>query len=728
MEKNNEKIEYDIYEPGTMCTFGKYEIAYGRNPLYNHYNDSIFNSQVPYWLNGGLVKYQNINIKCNIDWEVPNEKINSVSFLMPRDNSYLGDVFVTAPYGIIKKNRTGVGATTLELDSPRNSIIVVPTRALAYNKAVNSKIEGEENKYRILYVGGDIAGFNVPKISTYLEDVSIEYKKLIVVSDSLQRLLNIIGKENYNDYFLMIDEIDSYQYDCSYRPNMEDVIDYYFQFHPTQRCLVSATISSFANKQIEEEPIINVQFNAPLIRNINLLHTDDTNIRLKKTIENIHFNNPAEKILVAYNAVSSCLVVINSLEEELRSECAMLCSAKNEGTIPYYYEIIENQLPKKISFMTCTYFVGIDIMERFHLISVINSKKPHSVLSTDKLQQIAGRCRHADGLLSETVIYSTKTQDEAFSPVEISEKALHDAKQLSSVGNSYSELKFKFPKVFMFRDDLDIDNFIKGSRKSYGGSHPVQIIRRNTNKLFTPSFFNIDNIRIQTELMKNLYAQNDTLYNELCSLGYNVYFQDCSTESEHLSPDVERETETQIQQSNQEQREELIILLREETTLENRENLANRLKSHCSMQNSIFIEHFIELQIYVPFEVLVQALSLYDKPREYNKFYSSVVFWALDESHQFKIAFHQQFPLNVLISGNELTERFNNIWQSSFGYNKLSNRQALPILQLFCKIRKTSSRTITTPYIIESYDVNNFNCQPISTIPANANIRNIFRF
>lgn len=727
MEKN-EKTEYDIYEPGTMLTIGKYEIAYGRNLSYNSREDSIFDSQVPYWLNGALVKYQSVKLECKINWKVFNKEINFMSFWMPRGNTYLGDVFHSTPYGLIKKNRTGVGATTLELDSLRNSIIVVPTRALAYSKAVNSKIEGEENKYKYLYVGGKIAGFNVPEISTYLADSSIEYKKLIVVSDSLERLLNIIGKENYKDYFLMIDEIDSYQYDCSYRPNMEDVIDYYFQFPSTQRCLVSATISSFANKQIEEEPMINVLFNAAIIRNINLLHTDDTNIRLKKTIENIHFNNPDEKILVAYNTVSSCLIVINSLDEALRSECAMLCSAKNQGTTPYYYEIIENQLPKKISFMTCTYFVGIDIMERFHLISVINSRKPHSVLSTDKLQQISGRCRHIDGLLSETVIYSTKIQDESLSPVEISEKALHDAEQLSSVGNSYSELKFKFPKIFMFRDDLDINNFIKGSSKSYGGSYSVQIIRRNINKLFVPSFFNIDNIRIQTELMKNLYAQNDTLYNELRSLGYNVYYQDCSTESEHLDFDVERETETQMQQSNQEQREELISLLREETTLENRENLANRLKSHYSMQNTIFIEHFIELQIYVPFEVLVQTLSLYDKPREYNKFYSSVVFWALDERHQFKIAFSQQFPLNVLLSGNELTERFNNMWQSSFGYNKLSNRQALPILQLFCKIKKTSSRTITTPYSIESYDVNNFNCQPITRIPANTNIRNIFRF
>ena len=187
------------------------------------------------------------------------KSINAINFAMPKGKRHLQDVFITTPHGLIKKNRTGIGATTLELNSPRNSIIVVPTRALAYEKAASSKIEGESDKYRVLYVGGDITGFVVPEISDYLMDSSIRYKKFIVVADSLPRLLRIIGKEHYKDYFLMIDEIDSYQYDCSYRPNMENVMDYYFQFPISHRCLVSATIGEFSNKDIVEEPIINVQ-------------------------------------------------------------------------------------------------------------------------------------------------------------------------------------------------------------------------------------------------------------------------------------------------------------------------------------------------------------------------------------------------------------------------------------------------------------------------------------
>lgn len=47
----------------------------------------------------------------------------------------LGDVLTRIPCGVIHKTITGLGATTLELvNQTRDSIIVVPTKSLAYNK------------------------------------------------------------------------------------------------------------------------------------------------------------------------------------------------------------------------------------------------------------------------------------------------------------------------------------------------------------------------------------------------------------------------------------------------------------------------------------------------------------------------------------------------------------------------------------------------------------------
>ena len=489
---------------GSIVSVGRYEILYATAPCSNKDNSEVEDVQTIQYLNNAHVRYNEVYLHYEIDWKEKGKSINAINFLMPRDKRHLQDVFVTTPHGLIKKNKTGIGATTLELNSPRNSIIVVPTRALAYGKAISSKIEGESNKYRVLYVGGDITGFVVPEISDYLMDSSIQYKKFIVVADSLPRLLHIIGKEHYKDYFLMVDEIDSYQYDCSYRPNMENVMDYYFQFPISHRCLVSATIGEFSNKEITEEPIINVQFDDSQSRNINLIHTDKAEIRLKKLIEEIAAANPDDKILIAYNSVKGCATIINSLNDNLKSECAILCSSKNEEITEYYSDIVEDRLPKRITFMTCTYFVGVDITERFHLITTINVSKPYTILSTDKLQQIAGRCRHPEGLLGETIIYTTKNNNNEM-PTNLQEQVLEDAEALATFGNLYSKLKNTFSKSYYFTDELIEKDFIETTAKRYFGSSAVKLIRKNPDEIFVPSYFNIDFVRIQVDLLGRLY-------------------------------------------------------------------------------------------------------------------------------------------------------------------------------------------------------------------------------
>ena len=192
---------------GSIVSVGRYEILYATAPYNDESNGEVDDIQTIQYLNNAHVRYNEVYLHYEIDWREKGKSINAINFLMPKDKGHLQDVFVTTPHGLIKKNKTGIGATTLELNSPRNSIIVVPTRALAYGKAISSRIEGDPNKYKVLYVGGEITGFTVPTISSYLMDSSIHYKKFIVVADSLQRLLEVIGKEHYRDYFLMVDEM-----------------------------------------------------------------------------------------------------------------------------------------------------------------------------------------------------------------------------------------------------------------------------------------------------------------------------------------------------------------------------------------------------------------------------------------------------------------------------------------------------------------------------------------
>lgn len=153
------------------------------------------------------------------------------------------------PHGIVDKQLAGIGATSLEIGSKRNSIIVFPTKILAYNK-------WQRNKTKLLYVGGKINDerdtTSIKEIQSYLSDDKVVYKKFLVVADSLYKLLQIIEKERYKDYFLMIDEVDMIQSESNYRPRLESLIDHYFEFPPKNRCLVTATMREFSNPQLQQ--------------------------------------------------------------------------------------------------------------------------------------------------------------------------------------------------------------------------------------------------------------------------------------------------------------------------------------------------------------------------------------------------------------------------------------------------------------------------------------------
>ena len=560
----------------------------------------------------------------------------------------------------------------------------------------------------------------------------IHYKKFIVVADSLPRLLHIIGKEHYKDYFLMIDEIDSYQYDCSYRPNMENVMDYYFQFPISHRCLVSATIGEFSNKDIAEEPVINVKFDNTQSRNINLIHTDKTEFRLKKLIEEIATANPDEKILIAYNSVKGCATIINSLDESLKSECAILCSSKNEDITEFYSDIVGDILPKRITFMTCTYFIGIDIIERFHLITAINVLKPYTILSTDKLQQIAGRCRHSEGLLSETIVYTTKNSDNNERPTDLQEQVLKDAEALATFGNLYSQLKNEFPESYYFADDFIAKDFIETTAKRFFGSSPVKLIRTNADGIFVPSYFNIDFVRIQVDLLDRLYSTPNNLIDVLKAEGHTVEAHNY-IENEDISSDIRMQTNEDFQEANMLQREELIAKLQEEETTLARERIArNLIMQRCSRQNSLFLEHFIELQKYVPFDLLIEKLGEYDNNTDYNKFYNYVIFWALEDTHSLKITIYEKFPRNESFTGAELTDRFNAIYSGLLNYPNLTPKQAIPLIRNFCTLSERTSMRINGK-TVGAYRILNLNPfglegMPLERIPATTSVSRFFRF
>ena len=97
-------------------------------------------------------------------------------------------------------------------------------------------------------------------INKYLSNETIRYKKILVVADSLRKVMEKI-EPRLRDWYIMVDEIDSYQSDSTYRNRaLGWVMDYFFKFPERQRCLVSATMRPFSNPEILKMPVIEVNF------------------------------------------------------------------------------------------------------------------------------------------------------------------------------------------------------------------------------------------------------------------------------------------------------------------------------------------------------------------------------------------------------------------------------------------------------------------------------------
>lgn len=737
---NDNIINPEIISVGEYKILYTYEYAPNSNPK-SRTDDWVYRDDLVKSVNNAEVKYL-VDLKCTINWQEIGKSINSISFLMPRDEAKLGDIFLTSPYGLIKKNRTGVGATTLELNSPRNSIIVVPTKALAYNKAKNSKvkIKGKE-KYRVQYVGGAITGFKTSNIEDYLSDPDIIHKKFLVVADSLPKLLEAIGEENYKDYFFMVDEIDSYQYDGNYRPALEKVIDYYFKFPSTKRCLVSATVGEFSNSKIEEEPIINVAFNQPKPRTITLLHTNNVIATTVKQIQATIAQCPDEKILIAYNLVKRGIIpIIENLDETLRKECAILCSTTSKAYAgDYYTEIIGEKLSNKITFMTCTYFVGVDISEGFHLISISDSDYSHTLLSEDKLEQIAGRCRDTAGLLSETIIYKSRNK---IDKKQFTEKSLHNLKKkiikdsllLADFTNTIPLLKNTYPELNEnWLSRLNMDAIIENSLKSYYNTQRVRLIRQDIDDIFRPAYFNIDNLLIQFKLLNTLYRSKENLLQSLMNSCNNIVdFQELTEVEERISKEIQELINERNIRVEQDEIENIILQFKNIDSLEGSNTLAKGLKMTSTDNGKTFIDRFLELQAYLPFDKLTLMLPQYKTKHKYDKFYNSVIFWTLSDNHHLKGMIRERLPLNTPMIGDQIREILNSILMSVWGFKEIkTNKEAFGYLDIFCKKsnrKKSRNKELENYYIIESYDVNNFNIEPLKIIEANIDVKELFRF
>lgn len=425
----------------------------------------------------------------------------------------LGDVFNHLPSGIVIKSETGMGATTLEIEAERNSIIVEPLRITAESKA---------SKHKCFFVGTPLKkkdAVDVLAIRKYLTTSTTPFKKILCVVDSLYKVLDAISEEGLalSDFFLVLDETDSLQLDSSFRKIMNQAFENYKKFPPDSRATVTATPIEFSDPDLASEKVTEIKYKTSSLREVTLVRTPDYKGQLADEIMELLENHPDEKIFVALNSVKAIMEVADHLQYKKGvkpGSLKVLCSTSSKAKVgPRFSEISKELLPSKVNFVTAAYFTGFDIDEPYHLLVAISAGSQTLELSELRYKQIAGRCRKK--LLSEKIVYDGEGLGgfEVYDFSTLSEMADEEIKSINCFSRTYG------PGEDQLRNHmLKIRSSIIESKTVNGSALVFEDLSKELKKAYTA----FDGILESSRLRKEIFPIVDGLKQRLEAIGFTV--------------------------------------------------------------------------------------------------------------------------------------------------------------------------------------------------------------
>ena len=309
--------------------------------------------------------------------------------IIPSDAKYLDDVPDFTDFTsntIIHKTVTGIGATYSELESDRNSIIVLPNIAIIKDKYHNHK-----GKQKLFPVFGDM---DVNTIKRYfLAQKGIV--KFITTPNGLKKIDRALG-ENKKDYFLLFDECHRLVQDIHYRKDLLDAIDLFFSFQ--QKALISATPLPFSDPRFEEQKFTRVLIKPSVTEQlpVSLISSNSVISSIKTHLA----SDSADCYCIFFNSVKGILNIVEKLK--LEQESNIFCSENSKLLLKLkkmnrvHSEYREGA---KFNFFTSSFFNGLDILidetKTVDIIIITDvSSASHSLVDphTDVIQ-IAGRLR-----------------------------------------------------------------------------------------------------------------------------------------------------------------------------------------------------------------------------------------------------------------------------------------------------------------------------------------------
>lgn len=402
---------------------------------------------------------------------------------------YLSDVMKEIPTNcILSKRIPGCGATTLELETDRSSIIVVPNVPVIISKC---------RKYPNLL--GVYEKVNIGQIIEYLHTNRLH--KIMTTPESMCKVKVACERCDinlYTSFFLLMDECHQLIKDADYRPDIVVHMADFFLF--SRRALVSATPIGFSDPRFEETHFETVEVTADYDYQQEITVTRTYN--MAKAVGEYLANHDGT-VCFFVNSVVEIYSIMKHFD--LLEDSAVYCAPKSRGKLKAEYNFTNTYTEWsadtmcKYNFFTGRFFTAFDLEldYRPHLVMLTDPyTAEHTLLDVDTdCIQICGRFRN--GISSATHIYRVnphiivKSREQVEWEISAHE---HAYVTISTLYNSADSIEARF---------------------AFGAALESLPFRKFQYPDFTKNWFAVDN-EINETLVQNHYQTLITEWYEAC--------------------------------------------------------------------------------------------------------------------------------------------------------------------------------------------------------------------
>lgn len=414
-------------------------------------------------------------------------------------NQYLKDIISEVPTNtIIHKKLTGIGATTLEIEAARHSIIIEPNVPV---------IVGKKKKDKTIL---DIKeGTSIDDVIDYLLNPKYMYKKLLSTPESffkIEEACSVTGFNLYTDFFLLFDECDRVVKDSSYRKSITLPMNDFFRFE--KKCFISATPLAVSDPRFKEQGFEYIEINPDFsfAKEITLIHTNSTLFSLYELLKTLK----GHKVFIFLNSTRIISLYIDRLRIEQNS--SIFCSDKAVTSFKYQEKKKAYDQLKTFSqynFLTSRFFSAVDIDLDYKPVVIMLSDVTtveHTMIDpkTDAVQ-IVGRFRN--GVQQVYHISTTSEKIDSMSPSET-------LAYLKGNESAYSTLQ-----------GLHLASSDKGTKNAFKEALSLLPYNDYLNEDGSKNHYMYD-CKIYDERVKRLYANKDALLETYPTDHFNVTLQE----------------------------------------------------------------------------------------------------------------------------------------------------------------------------------------------------------